>query len=122
MTTKAAAVVASLWFTGATRQHPQDPIGIAHDATVLMIWTAESKFLTGHGINMTGSGSVPRIVRGTSNMALYESTGEVRQPKDGELYLRGDMNEVWERDVRSAFDWPSCFGPRVIMRKVEEKQ
>lgn len=55
-------------------------------------------------------------------MALYESTGEVRQPQDDEFYIRGNLDEVCERAVHCAFNWPACFGPRVIMRKVEGEQ
>jgi len=55
-------------------------------------------------------------------MALYESTGEVRQPKDGELFISMDPAE---RNIPRLLlvqrEFEGCAnGPRVIMRKVEE--
>jgi hypothetical protein len=56
-------------------------------------------------------------------MALYESTGEVRKPKDGELFISMDPAE---RNIRRLLlvqrEFKIADGPRVIMRKVEEKQ
>jgi len=52
-------------------------------------------------------------------MALYESTGEVRQPQEGELFLTGFPQLIFTRHVMIASALPAS-GPRVIMRKVEE--
>jgi hypothetical protein len=76
-------------------------------------------------------------------MALYESTGEVRQPQEGELFLTGFPQLIFTRHVMIASALPvsgprviicrhghrlteentsalPVSGPRVIMRKVEE--
>ncbi len=53
-------------------------------------------------------------------MALYESTGEVRIPKKGELYLNTSMRIL--RHLPKAVtpcNYP-VYTPEVIMRKLEE--
>jgi len=54
---------------------------------------------------------------------LYESTGEVRQPQDGELFISMDPAERnIPRSLLVQREFEGCAdGPRVIMRKVEEK-
>jgi len=60
-------------------------------------------------------------------MALYESTGEVRQPKDGEHFLCNPLDDADIRTVTLCGNLPGqspysvLRGPRVIMRKVEGK-